>query len=79
MYETEITQNDCLPLSLHLLNLFCDFYLFKMIIEVIQLPVVTIIHFKPMFHIFSPWKHQNTFGFLMFWEGIEMEHWHEMG
>ena len=72
---------DCLHMSafeLHLLKLCCDFYLFK-IIEAIQQPVVTIIHFKPMFYACTPWKHQNTFGFLMFSEGIEMEHRLEMG
>ena len=31
-----------------------------------------------MFHFFTPWKRQKTFVFLMFLEGIEMEHWVEM-
>ena len=38
----------------HLLKLFCDFQLFKMIIEVIQQPVVTLTYFKPMFHFYTP-------------------------
>ena len=45
--------------ELHLLKLFCDFYLFKMIIEVIQTPVVIFTHFKLMVHSYIPWKHQN--------------------
>ena len=75
-----MTQNDCLHMSaleLHLLQLFCGFYLLKMIIEVIQQPVANLTHKKPMFHFYSPRKH-NTSGFLMFSEGIEMHHRLEM-
>ena len=36
-------------------------------------------HFKPMIRFCSPWKHQNTFGFPTFSEGIEMEQWAQMG
>ena len=36
-------------------------------------------HFRPMFHFYTPWKHQKTGGFLMFSGGIEMEHWLKMG
>ena len=32
-----------------------------------------------MFHFYIPWKHQKTGGFLMFSEGIEVEHWLKMG
>ena len=32
-------------------------------------------HFRPMFHFYTPWKHQKTGGFLMFSGDIEMEHW----
>ena len=28
-----------------------------------------------MFHFYTPWKRQKTFGFLLFSDGIEMEHW----
>ena len=36
-------------------------------------------HFTPMFYFYTPWKRQKTFGFLTASEGIEMEHWPEMG
>ena len=32
-----------------------------------------------MFHFYIPWKHQKTEGFLMFSEGIEVEHWWKIG
>ena len=28
---------------------------------------VDLTHFQPMFHLYTPWKQQKTFGFLMFW------------
>ena len=31
--------------------------------------------FKPIFHFYTPWKRQETFGFLTFSEGIEMTYW----
>ena len=31
-------------------------------------------HFEPMFHCYTPWKHQKTGGFVMFLGGIEVEH-----
>ena len=52
-----MTQNDCLQMSvfeLHLLQLFYDFYLLKMIIEVMQQPGVTLTRKKPMFHFYTP-------------------------
>ena len=35
--------------------------------------------FSLMFHFYTPWKRQKTFGFLTFSEGIEMWHWTKMG
>ena len=32
-----------------------------------------------MFLFFTPWKHQEIFGFLVFSGVIEGEHWSEMG
>ena len=32
-------------------------------------------HFSTMWHFYTPWKRKKTKGFLMFSEGIEMEHW----
>ena len=32
-----------------------------------------------MFLFYTPWKDQKTFSFLIFSEGIEREHCHEMG
>ena len=32
-----------------------------------------------MFPFYSPWKHQETFGFLIFSGGIKWEHCPEMG
>lgn len=37
------------------------------------------IHFRPVFHCYTPWNRQKTSGFLMFPGGIEMELWDEMG
>ena len=34
-------------------------------------------HFQPMFHFYTPWKHQKTYGFL-FSGGIEVEGWSKM-
>ena len=36
-------------------------------------------HFQPMFHFYTPRKHQKTSGFLMFSRAIEVEHWLKMG
>ena len=36
-------------------------------------------HFRPLLHFYTPWKHQETFGFLTFSGVIEMEHWVKMG
>ena len=30
-------------------------------------------HFQPMFHFYTPWKHQKTFSFLMYSAGIKVE------
>ena len=35
-------------------------------------------HFQPMFHLYTPWKHQKMYGFLMFSGSIEVEHWLKM-
>ena len=35
-------------------------------------------HFQPMFHLYSPWKHQKTAG-IEVGRGIEVEHWLKMG
>ena len=68
----KMTVLDMSTFEQHLLKLFCEFQLFKMIIEVIQQPVVTLTYFKPMFHFYTPWKHQNTSGLLVLSEDIEM-------
>ena len=36
-------------------------------------------HFRPMFPFYTPCKCQKTSAFLTFSEGIEREHWLEMG
>ena len=36
-------------------------------------------HFQPVFHLYNPWKHQKTYGFLMFSGRIEVEHWLKKG
>ena len=36
-------------------------------------------HFHPIFHFYSPWKHEQASSFLMFSGGIEVEHWLKMG
>ena len=36
-------------------------------------------HFRTMFHFYTPWKCQKTFGFLTFLGGIEMEYWTRLG
>ena len=35
-------------------------------------------HFSLMVHLHTPQKRQETFGFLTFPGGIEMEHWAKM-
>ena len=35
-------------------------------------------HFQPMFHFYTPRKHQQIAGFLMFSGDIEVEHWLKM-
>ena len=35
-------------------------------------------HFRPVFPFYTPWKHQNAFGFLVFSGGIKWGHWREM-
>ena len=35
-------------------------------------------HFKSLVSFYIPWKHQKTFGFLMFSGGLERDQWHEM-
>ena len=37
------------------------------------------IHFWSVFPFYTPWKHQETFGFLIFSGGIKWEHCPEMG
>ena len=36
-------------------------------------------HFWRMLLFYTPWKHQKTFGFLVFSGSIKREHWPEMG
>ena len=36
-------------------------------------------HFKPLVSFYTPWKHQKTFGFIMFSGGIETDQCFEMG
>ena len=40
-------------------------------------PLLT--HFKPMFHLYTPGKHQKTCNFMIFLGRKEMNHWHEIG
>ena len=44
-----------------------------------SLPKCCLNNFSPMFHFYTTWKRQKTFGFLTFSRGIEMEHWAKMG
>ena len=39
---------------------------------------VTLTHFQPMFHFYTPWKHQKPGGFLIFSGGIEVKQWLKM-
>ena len=47
-------------------------------VNVQHLLFVQLTHFMPLVSFDTPWKHQKTFGFLMFSEAIEKDHWHEM-
>ena len=40
---------------------------------------LTLTHFRPMIHFYTPRKRQKTRGFLTFSRGLEIEHWSEMG
>ena len=37
------------------------------------------IHFKPMSHLYIPWRLQKTCNFLMFLGRAEIDYWHEIG
>ena len=39
----------------------------------------TVTYFMPLVFFYTPWKHQETFGLLMFSMGIEQNQSHEMG
>ena len=39
------------------------------------LNLMSLTHFSPMFHSYTPWKRQKNFGFLTISGGQEMEHW----
>ena len=36
---------------------------------------ILLTHYCPMFSFYTPWKHQKTYSFLKFSEGIRREHW----
>lgn len=40
--------------------------------------ILILIHSKPIFRFYTPWKSKKTWGFLLFSRGIEREYWHEM-
>ena len=39
----------------------------------------SLIHFMPLVSFYTSWKHRKTYGFLMFFGGIERDQWHKMG
>ena len=43
------------------------------------LKLSTLTHFSPVLQFCTPWKRQETKGFLTFSEGIEIWHWIKMG
>ena len=47
--------------------------------QLLLLPLQSLVHFQPMFHFYTPGKHQKTGGLLMFSGGIEMKHLVENG
>ena len=40
-----------------------------------KLSLFNLTHFQPIFHFYTPWKHQKPSDFLMFSGGIEVEYW----
>ena len=36
-------------------------------------------HFMSLDSFYTPWKHQETLGFMMISGGVERDQWHEMG
>ena len=42
------------------------FIKFKVVVKILT-------HFQPMIQFYTPWKHQKTWGFLMFLDGIELD------
>ena len=40
---------------------------------------IFLIHFMQLVSFYTPWKHQKTFGFLIFLGSIVGDQWHEMG
>ena len=39
----------------------------------------SLIHFRPIFHFYTPKKRQKTKGYLKFFGGIEVDHWAKVG
>ena len=59
-----------------------NFFLFNMNFidsKLITMLEISLTHFQPMFHIYTPCKYRKTRGFLMFSGGIEVDHWLKMG
>ena len=44
-----------------------------------MLILVILTHFMQLVSFYTPWKHEETSGFLIFSGGIERDQWHEMG
>ena len=54
-----------------------SFFVVELFCWAIQFSQLT--HFQPVFHLYTPSKHQETGGFLMFSGGIEVKHWLKKG
>ena len=44
-----------------------------------RIPSLHLKPFLPIVPFYTPWKDEKTFGFLIFSEGIKIEHWAKMG
>ena len=57
----------------HAVNYSHDFILWHVYVSMDHsIKLVTLTHFSPVSHFYTPWKHQKTFDFLTFSGGIEM-------
>ena len=70
----------CVPQGVSRLIVCCEIpYDLLNVVHLNFMHILLLNHFKPMFHLYTPWKRQKTCNFLMFSRRVEMDYWHEIG